>query len=57
MVSTKAHFVTITGMDEEWLRISSWGKEYFINRREYDDYVKTHSTWLVSNIGLVRRIT
>ena len=54
--ATKAHFVTITGMDEEWLRISSWGKEYFISRREYNDYVKGHSAYLVSNIGLVRRV-
>ena len=56
VVSTKAHFVTITGMNGEWLRISSWGREYFINRREYDDYVSAHSAWLVSNIGLMRRI-
>lgn len=55
--AVKAHFVTVTGMDEEWLSVSSWGREYFISRREYAEYVRAHSAWLVSNIGLVRRLT
>ena len=28
-----AHFVTVTEMDEEWMRVSSWGKEYYINKK------------------------
>ena len=47
---TKAHYVTITGMDEHWLKISSWGREYYINRKEYVRYVAKHSSYFVSNI-------
>lgn len=52
---TAAHYVTVTGMDAQWLRISSWGKEYYISRREYMDYVKKHSSFLVSNILYIRK--
>ena len=54
--ATKAHFVTVTALDGEWLRISSWGREYYINRPEYEDYIKHHSAYLVSNIGVIRRL-
>lgn len=54
--SAKAHYITATGMDETWLRISSWGREYYISRREYDEYVRTYSASLVSNILMLRRI-
>lgn len=48
--ATHAHYVAITGMDEEWLRVSSWGREYHIRREEYDRYRKEHSCGLYSNI-------
>ena len=48
--ATTAHYVTATGIDDEWLKISSWGKQYYINRKEYKEYVKKHSTYLFSNI-------
>ena len=51
-----AHYVTVTGMDEAWLRISSWGREFYLSRREYEDYVKTHSLRLVSNILVIEQI-
>ena len=54
--STRSHYVTATGMDEHWLRISSWGNEYYINRSEYDEYVKKHSASLVSNVLMLHRI-
>lgn len=50
----KAHFVTVTGMDEKWLRVSSWGKEYYILREEYFRYAKTHSTFLLSNLAYIK---
>lgn len=46
----KAHFVTATGIDGDWCRISSWGRELYINIPEYNAYVKKHSSSLVSNI-------
>ncbi|MCA5962640.1 hypothetical protein LC724_22785 [Blautia sp. RD014234] len=50
----KAHFVTVTGMDDTWMRVSSWGKEYYINRQEYVNYVKKHSSFLISNICYIK---
>ena len=50
----KAHFVTVTGMDDTWLRVSSWGKEYYINRYEYMTYVKKYSSFFISNICYIR---
>lgn len=52
--SAKAHFVTVTGTDEEWMRISSWGKELYISRREYRAYVEAHSNSLLSNIVYIK---
>lgn len=53
--SAKSHYVTVTGLDDSWVRISSWGREFFLNRQEYDAFVKQHSTPLFSNILYVKR--
>ena len=47
---TAAHFVAVTGMDGQDLRISSWGREYRIRREEFWDYARRHSSFFVSNI-------
>lgn len=52
--SVTAHFVTITAMNEEWVKISSWGKAYYINRRKYEEYVSEYSAPLVSNILYIK---
>ena len=52
---THAHYVMITAMDEQWLQISSWGKQYYIRKDEYLTYVKAYSVRLVSNIVLIRK--
>ncbi len=49
----KAHYVTVTAMDDTWLQISSWGKEYYIHRQEYVEYGERHSTFLVHNVLVV----
>lgn len=54
--STRAHYITATGIDDTWLRISSWGQEYYIRRSEYDDYVRKYSASLVSNVLMLRKI-
>ena len=46
----KAHFVNVTGMDEEWLQVSSWGRVYYISREEYRQYTLRHSCRLFCNI-------
>lgn len=51
-----AHYLTVTGMDGEWLQASSWGRRCFIRREEYLSYVADHSARLFSNILVVRRI-
>jgi hypothetical protein len=53
--SARAHYVCATGLDKEWLHISSWGRAYFIRRAEFDEYVKKHSLALVSNILMLRK--
>lgn len=53
--SARAHYVCATGLDEEWLRISSWGRMYYVRRDEFDDYVRKHSASLVSNILMLRK--
>lgn len=50
-----AHFITVTGMSEHWLRISSWGKKLYINREEYEAYVREHSTPIFSNLLLLQK--
>lgn len=52
----KAHYVTVTGMNENWIQISSWGKEYYISIQEYEKYVRENSSFLVSNIIYVEKI-
>ena len=51
----KAHFVTVTGMDDSWLRITSWGRGYYINRKEYEEYIKKYSSMLVCGILTVKK--
>ena len=53
--SIKAHYVTVTGMDDERLQISSWGREYYIDRKEYMDYIHRRSGSIVSNIVKIRK--
>ena len=48
--STQGHYVVITGADHEWLRISSWGKEYYMNWNEFDHYAQKDSFWLFTNV-------
>ena len=52
--TARAHYVVVTGMDEEWLRISSWGREYYINREEYMAYGRKHSLPILNSIAVIR---
>ena len=53
--STRAHYVTVTGIEHGWLRISSWGQEWYINWREYRNFARTKSCPLFSNICYITR--
>lgn len=48
--STRAHFMTVTGLDDDFIRVSSWGREYFISRSEYLGYTKRYGSSVTSNI-------
>lgn len=50
-----AHFVTVTAREGAYLKISSWGKEYYIDIREYKSYVRRFSSPLVSNIVCIEK--
>ncbi|MCR5663951.1 MAG: hypothetical protein K6G17_03615 [Oscillospiraceae bacterium] len=52
---TQAHYVTVTGMDERWLRISSWGRMFYIDKGEFLRFVQESSTRLFSNILVVHK--
>ncbi|MBS5322501.1 MAG: hypothetical protein KHY34_02195 [Lachnospiraceae bacterium] len=53
--SVAAHFVAVTALDGPWMQISSWGKMYYINLCEYQEYVRRHSLFLISNIFYIRK--
>lgn len=49
-----AHYVTVTGVEGKWLRISSWGAEFYIDLDEYEHYAGRHSLPVFTNVMLVR---
>lgn len=51
----KSHFFTVTGMDDNWLRISSWGRCYYLNRQEFEEYALRYSTTFACNILLIEQ--
>lgn len=51
----KSHFVTITGMDEQYLRVSSWGREYYVLRRDLAEYITKQSNSFLSNILYIQK--
>lgn len=53
--STKAHFVAVTGIDGNMLRISSWGRMYYIDSEELQKYIKEYSSGIMSAIVYVSR--
>lgn len=53
--SVRAHYVTVTGIEHGWLRISSWGQEWYINWSEYRHFSRKKSCPLFSNICYIRR--
>lgn len=46
----KAHFVTVTGMDEEWIQISSWGRKYYVSRQDFENYARKNSSPLLCGV-------
>lgn len=59
--NVNSHYVVVTGMEMDpiigkvMLRISSWGKSYYINYEEYRDYVDTIGGTFTSSLLHVRK--
>ncbi len=53
--AARAHFMTITEIDEEFITLSSWGGKYHMSRREYLEYVKAHGSSITSNIMYLKK--
>ena len=49
-VSVRAHFVTATRLDDEWVELSSWGSKYYMGREEFARYTKESSNSLLCSI-------
>ena len=49
-LSIRSHYVVVTGMDGTWLRLSSWGRKYYMKIHEYLQYIDECSSPIVSNI-------
>ena len=64
VTETKDHYVTITGVieakrpdnkDITLLEISSWGKKYYVNYAEYQQYVRHNDNYYFSNILYIKK--
>lgn len=59
--SAKGHYMTVTGYIEEpgteklMLRLSSWGKMYYMDYSEYEEYVKKSDNFYFSSILNIRK--
>lgn len=51
----RAHFVTVTAMGPNWLRVSSWGREYYMKRADLENYAKRASAPFATNIVYIYR--
>lgn len=52
----RAHYMIVTGRDGRWIRVSSWGKEYYIDYSEFLAYVKEDSCAVISNIICIKAL-
>ena len=51
----KSHFLTVSALDDEWMRVSSWGRELCIARAAYADYMRRNGALLTNLVYLERR--
>lgn len=54
--SARAHYVTVTGREGRKWQISSWGREYFVDIKEYEHYVRKNSSPLVCGIVRIHKL-
>jgi hypothetical protein len=58
--SVHSHYVVVTGVEErddrEYLVVSSWGKQYYIDYKEYRNYINKYGGRLTSSILYIKGI-
>ena len=52
--AVKGHYMTMTGLDGEWMCVSSWGRRYYISRKEFEEYAKDESVGFLCNILYIK---
>lgn len=52
--SVHAHFMTVTAIDDTHIRVSSWGREYYISKAEFEEYVRKYSGNILCNMVYVK---
>lgn len=52
---TNAHYVSVVGLDDQWITVSSWGTLYHISRNEYMRYMQNSSIPLVNNLIRIQK--
>ena len=45
----------MTGLDETWMRVSSWGRELYIERAAYEDYMRAHGALFTNLLYLEKK--
>lgn len=52
---TRGHFLTVTGLDEEWMEVSSWGRRLFLRRSDYAAYMRRNGP-MFTNLLFMERL-
>ena len=52
--SVRAHYMTVTAINDTHIRVSSWGRKYYISKAEFEDYVRKYSGSFICNIVYIK---
>lgn len=52
---TKGHFLTVTGLDDKWMRASSWGRELYIERGAYGSYMRRQGAVFTNLLSMEKK--
>ncbi len=53
--SVRAHYMVATGLDDQWLTLSSWGRKYALSVPDWLHHHRYHSGGLVDGILYIRK--
>lgn len=52
--SVRAHYMTVTAMNDTFLRVSSWGRMFYISKAEFENYVRKSSGSFICNMVYIK---